>query len=607
MNLPPRMTATTLRTAPLLRRISGLGFVALTLSGCASSVITRPDAVLERIHKEIAAAAAPVANAQAPEAIESALLPPLQMDAPKKGGGEARFDISVANASAAQVFMAIVEGTPYSMLVPPEVTGTLTLTLKNVTVREVLDTIRDLYGYEYRVEGNRIFVQANVLQTRMYSVNYLAGQRRGSTNMSLTSTSITSTGTSGSASVPNVAGQTQPAGSGATGGNAGGASITTTQDSDFWRDIRSALASIVGVAPETRCAEAQRCVVINGSSGVIVVRALPKEQAEVTRYLRTTQLVVERQVMLEAKIVNVTLSDQYQAGVNWAGFGGANNRYLLGNQASSTTLVGPAGKSVQTSAGLADPLDLRLQSGGTTAVPGKNVGNLVTGLAQGFYGLAFQAANFAAMLNFLESQGSLQILSSPRVATLNNQKAVLKVGNDEFFVTNVSTTTTSGTGATTTSPTVTLQPFFSGIALDVTPQIDDGDQIILHIHPTISSVSEKTKTIDLGSGGQLILPLAASAVNESDSIVRVRDGNIVAIGGLMRQEQIGGRSGLPGTSQQEFTLLGQRARASSKQEVVILIKPTIIREEADWREGLSETQMRLQEFAPAAPVRIQGK
>ncbi|MBK6906007.1 MAG: secretin N-terminal domain-containing protein [Rhodocyclaceae bacterium] len=605
MNLNSRSTEAAFCNARAPRGLGLLVLAALLLSGCASSVITRPGVVMENIHREIAAAATPMAKAEPPAAVQSDLLPPLQMESPKKGGGEARFDISVANAPAAQVFMAIVEGTPYSMLVPPEVTGTLTLSLKSVTVREVLETIRDLYGYEFRLEDNRIFIQANVIQTRMYSVNYLAGQRRGSSNMSLTSTSITSTGSSGNAAVPNVAGAAQPAGA-AAGGNSGGASITTTNDSDFWRDIRAALASIVGVAPDARCSETQRCVVINSSSGVIVVRALPRELAEVTRYLRTTQLVVERQVMLEAKIINVTLSDQYQAGVNWTGFGGSNNRYLLGSQSSSSTLVGPGGRSVQTSAGLTEPLDLRLQSGGASALPGKNVGNLVTGLAQGFYGLAFQAANFAAMLNFLESQGSLQILSSPRVATLNNQKAVLKVGNDEFFVTNVSTTTTSGTGATTTSPTVTLQPFFSGIALDVTPQIDEGDQIILHIHPTISSVSEKTKTIDLGSGGQLILPLAASAVNESDSIVRVRDGNIVAIGGLMRQEQSGDRSGLPGTSQQEFTLLGQRGRASSKQEVVILIKPTIIRDDADWREGLTETQSRLQEFAPAAPVRIQG-
>lgn len=234
-------------------------------------------------------------------------------------------------------------------------------------------------------------------------------------------------------------------------------------------------------------------------------------------------------------------------------------------------------------------------------------GAIATGIGAGFYGLAFQSANFAAMLNFLETQGNVQVLSSPRVATLNNQKAVLKVGSDEFFVTNVSTTTTSGTGATTTTPNVTLQPFFSGISLDVTPQIDDGDQIILHIHPSVSRVAEKMKTINLGVGGSLTLPLAASSVNEADSVVRVRNGQMVAIGGLMRQAQSGERSGVPGTLGGEISPLGQRDRSFGKSELVILLKPTVLRDDADWRSGASEAQNRLQEYAPAAPVVIHGK
>ena len=152
------------------------------------------------------------------------------------------------------------------------------------------------------------------------------------------------------------------------------------------------------------------------------------------------------------------------------------------------------------------------------------------------FGLAFQTSNFAALLNFLETQGELQVLSSPRIATINNQKAVLKVGTDEFFVTNVTTnqTTTTG-GAIQNSPSITTQPFFSGVALDVTPQIDENNQIILHIHPSVSNVVNKTTDIDLGQAGVFTLPLASSTVSETDTIVRVTNGNIVAIGGLMKQ------------------------------------------------------------------------
>ncbi len=139
----------------------------------------------------------------------------------------------------------------------------------------------------------------------------------------------------------------------------------------------------------------------------------------------------------------------------------------------------------------------------------------------------------------------MQVLSSPRIATLNNQKAVLKVGTDEFFITNVSTSTSSTGTTSTTSPSITVQPFFSGIALDVTPQIDENANIILHVHPSVSVVSEKPKVVNLGTLGTFTLPLASSNVNETDSIVRVQDGNIVAIGGLMKQEQTDGKSQVP--------------------------------------------------------------
>ncbi len=110
----------------------------------------------------------------------------------------------------------------------------------------------------------------------------------------------------------------------------------------------------------------------------------------------------------------------------------------------------------------------------------------------GMFSVAVKTGSFAAFFEFLETQGNMQILSSPRVSTVNNQKAVIKVGSDEFFVTDISTTTTSGV-ATTTTPDITLTPFFSGISLDVTPQIDDKGDIILHVHPTISKVVDQEK------------------------------------------------------------------------------------------------------------------
>ena len=148
-------------------------------------------------------------------------------------------------------------------------------------------------------------------------------------------------------------------------------------------------------------------------------------------------------------------------------------------------------------------------------------------------------------------------------------------------------------------PTVTLPSFFSGVALDVTPQIDENGQVMLHIHPSISTVTEKQKNIDLGTLGSFRLPLAASTVNETDSIVRVRDGQIVAIGGLMKQVLQNDRSGLPGLQDAPAVggLFRQTTNVMSKRELVIMLKPTIITDDGGWPDAGAIANM----TAPVAP------
>jgi MSHA biogenesis protein MshM len=187
------------------------------------------------------------------------------------------------------------------------------------------------------------------------------------------------------------------------------------------------------------------------------------------------------------------------------------------------------------------------------------------------------------------------VLSSPRIATLNNQKAVLKIGTDEFYVTGVTTTTNSTTAGNTITPSVTLQPFFSGVVLDVTPQIDDKGNILLHVHPSVSQVTTVTKGINLGTAGNLSLPLAASSTSEIDSMVRGQDGRVVAIGGLMRQATTGDVSQVPGAG--KIPVLGalfrNKARASQKRELVVLIKPTIVDGAGAWNQDLLDTSRRM--------------
>jgi MSHA biogenesis protein MshL len=217
--------------------------------------------------------------------------------------------------------------------------------------------------------------------------------------------------------------------------------------------------------------------------------------------------------------------------------------------------------------------------------------------AAAVFGLALQTSNFAALLQFLESQGNVQVLSSPRIATLNNQKAVLKVGSDELFVSNISVTPATSTVGGTTQPTIAPQfsPYFSGIVLDVTPQIDENGNITLHIHPSISEITQVNRLMDFGSGtGPTNVPTARSQVSETDTIVRVTDGNIVAIGGLMSVDVRDNRGGIPGIDDDgPFRFLRNTNRQLIKKELVILLKPTLIQSDREWEQDLRETRGRL--------------
>ena len=555
----------------------------LLLAGCATPKSQNQTA--DAIQREMNQAAQDSAQASKPEVVNNALLPPLAVGMPKVDNKslDTKFDLTVNNTPASQVFMSIVSSTRYSMLLHPDVSGNISLNLKDVTVFEALEAIREMYGYDYKIDSSRIYIQSLTLQTRIFQVSYLTGNRAGTSSVRVTSNTMSDNATGGSTTGGSTTGGntggggTTIVGAGNAGdsknlkferGNDSSSKITTTTSPNFWDELERSLTAIVGN-------DKGRSVVISPMSGVIVVRAMPDELRNVSAYLKASQISIERQVILEAKIVDVELNDSFQSGVNWAAF--KNNP----NSRTSVGQLSPGSNLTTTGA---------ITNGLLAAIPGASLSSLGAAGTGTLFGLAFQTSNFAALLNFLESQGNVQVLSSPRIATLNNQKAVLKVGTDDFFVTNVSTTTTTGT-ATTSTPSVTLQPFFSGIALDVTPSIDENGEIILHVHPSVSLVSTVTKTVNLGgSNGSISLPLASSSISETDSIVRARDGQIVAIGGLMRQAASHDNSGLPGLPKAVF---GQTNQRNDKRELVILLKPTIVDNDRDWSDDIMHSRDRV--------------
>jgi len=333
-----------------MKRASGL-LALLLLSGCAASGASRDTA--EKIRQEMDAAAASRASAK-PDTVSQALLPPLTVALPQADSktAEARFDLAVNNTAAQQVFMAIVSGTRYSVLLHPEVGGFISLNLKDVTVFDALEAIREMYGYDYKVDGARIYIQPLTLQTRIFQVSYLTGQREGKSSLRVASGSVADValGTAGAAATT------------AATGTRDSSKVTMSSNTDFWDELSKSLAAIVGN-------EKGRSVVISPMSGVIVVRAMPDELKNVAAYLKASQISVERQVILEAKIIEVKLSDTFQSGVNWSAFKSGPNSALSAGPISPGTTLGNTGA---------------LTNGIITSTPGANMSSVAaTGLPAG--------------------------------------------------------------------------------------------------------------------------------------------------------------------------------------------------------------------------------
>lgn len=308
--------------------------------------------------------------------------------------------------------------------------------------------------------------------------------------------------------------------------------------------------------------ESGRSVIVSPQAGLVTIKAFPHEISAVKSFINDTQDHLRRQVIIEAKILEVTLNDDYQQGIEWSN--------VLGHIGST---------------------DIGFSTSGNI------VNNSISAAIGGVTGINFTNADFSGVINLLSTQGNVQVLSSPRITATNNQKAVIKVGEDEYFVTEVSSTTTTGT-ATTTTPEVELTPFFSGIALDVTPQIDENGEVILHVHPSVTLTDEQVKTIRLGDE-DFALPLAQSSVRESDTIIRAKSGEIVVIGGLIetRKVDIESKTPLLGNIPLVGELFKSKSQTTQKKELIIMLKPVVIGQ-STWKDQLKDARALLKQWFP---------
>ncbi len=505
-----------------------------------------------------------------PDSVASSLIPTIDLDIANvpEIEDEDRFDISVNAVAADQFFLSLVDGTDYNMVIHPEVTGAITLNLRNVTVPDVLEATRDVYGYEFISTSYGFQVLPGRLRARIYQINYLNIERSGSSQTTVSSGSLTA-GDSG----------TDVDGTASTTGGSTGTEIKTEQKvNNFWQELQESIQAIVGTAEN-------RSVVVNPQSGVVVVRALANELREVEIFLQATQLIVQRQVVIEAKFIEVRLNDEYQSGVNWTAL------IDSGNSSARATNIGGG--------------TVLVNEGGVSGVAGSivdfetlgKIGDATALAFGGVFSLALNLGDFGAFIELLETQGNVQVLSSPRVSTMNNQKAVIKVGTDEYFVTDISSNNTTTSTATTVSPDIELTPFFSGIALDVTPQISQEGYVTLHVHPSISRVVDQQKTVTVGNVTQQI-PLALSTVRESDSIVRARSGQVIVIGGLMQQIINDSEAAPPvlGDLPVIGGLFTHKKQQETKSELVILLKPIVVKGVDEWNDELLKTRSNMKEI-----------
>ncbi|MDP2282596.1 MAG: secretin N-terminal domain-containing protein [Pseudohongiella sp.] len=522
-----------------------------------------------------------------------------------------RFNVMADAENARDFFNNLVAGTDYGVIVSTEVEGQISINLPNVTIDEVMNTVAEIYDFQITRRGNIYEVKPQGMITRIFTIDYLNVSRDGSSSVSITSGGAGGSGGQQSGQQggqSGIAGGIGGAGSvassagggiggalggagGAGGGGGGGGQVSTQTQTDFWTDIKATLEGILGLSTTSSTApqvgvpagsgllaglgsaagrvqtsaardESGRTVVVQPQVGLVMVTATPSELEQVASYIETAQSILMREVTIQVQFLEVILNKGYQSAIDFDTFGPG------GSANGNNTVTGQFGA-------------------GTQGVTFDGISNPLT--------IATNFTDFNAIFRLLESRGTTQVLSSPSLKVLNNQKALFQDGDQEYFQTSVGSNVVNTGNSVTETSANNLQQFFSGISMDITPQISADGTITLHVHPVITTVSEQNKSV----AGQQV-PLARTSVRELDSIIRAQDGRIVILGGLAYERTVDSTAGIPGLN--DVPVVGaafdQRRQSTVKSEFIILLRPVIatsqseqnlLRERSERVRRISET------------------
>ncbi len=469
------------------------------------------------------------------------------------------FSIFARDSNIHDVLLVFSKESELNIVIDPELRGKVTIDLKRVTLKEALEAILSPLGWSYRIDGKFIRILRPQMETRLFTLNYIVTKRSGKREV------YASTSTGGTSQTSSLTGQQTALSQG--GARTGYTDLVSVDEMDLWKEIQKGLENLIfGTVEEkevpsekekttlTRVDEKGKKLVVNKSTGTIMVTDYPINLNKIASYLETVEGSSQRQVSIQAKIMEVTLSDSHKEGINWKVIEGlpraTNVAFGFTNKAGTTGYTG-------TSSGY-------LTDTGTISTPG----GFKIGAYGGIFSLGAAGAEVALsdIMQAIAEQGDIKVLSSPTISTLNNQKAVIRVGDqDVFFIT--------GAVSTQTTVTQTIQPMTIdiGIILDVTPQIAEDGTIIMNIHPSITDKTGEKTTPD----GKSTFPLLS--VRETDTTVRVRDGQTIIIAGLIQEKIEEDHTGVPVL--QSLPLMGSlfryKSRTKKNSELVIMITPTL--------------------------------